>query len=264
MEKERASYVRIGWLATAGWVLFCGAYVTATCGWPAFVAMPANEFGDFLAGAFAPLAFFWLALGLLVQAKQLELQRSELSLQRRELELQREETARLANEARRQADAIAVNELHMRKDTFSRLRELVSEQLAELVYEVAVSLEGLDRIKRVSAEWGTDRISAAKRIVLGQLSISNRSELTRRLSGSMVWRRDFATYCNFFETLLRDAELADATGSLRYIVEHSTDANIYVGFTVVLGDRQHQLQRSDTLLDQLLGMPVGNANPDAR
>lgn len=31
-----------------------------------------NEFGDFLAGVFAPVAFFWLILGYMQQGKQLE------------------------------------------------------------------------------------------------------------------------------------------------------------------------------------------------
>lgn len=42
--------------------------------------MKLNEFGDFLAGAFAPLAFFWFVIGYFQQGKELQLQREELRL----------------------------------------------------------------------------------------------------------------------------------------------------------------------------------------
>ena len=45
-----------------------------------------NTLGDFLAGWFAPLAFFWLTYTVILQKNELILQREELSLQRNELE----------------------------------------------------------------------------------------------------------------------------------------------------------------------------------
>lgn len=45
-----------------------------------------NTLGDFLAGWFAPLAFFWLTYTVILQKNELTLQREELSLQRNELE----------------------------------------------------------------------------------------------------------------------------------------------------------------------------------
>lgn len=44
-----------------------------------------NELGDLLAGAFAPLAFMWMVITILMQGKELRLQREELGLQRQEL-----------------------------------------------------------------------------------------------------------------------------------------------------------------------------------
>ena len=60
-----------------------GAYVTAmlayTVGnWPNLLDMRANEFGDFLAGVFSPIAFLWLVLGFLQQGRELSLQIKEL------------------------------------------------------------------------------------------------------------------------------------------------------------------------------------------
>ena len=44
-----------------------------------------NEFGDFLAGAFSPVAFFWLVLGYLQQQKELQQNTKALELQALEL-----------------------------------------------------------------------------------------------------------------------------------------------------------------------------------
>lgn len=94
--------------------------------------MSLNEFGDFLAGTSASLAFLWLVFGYLQQGDELkqsnrtlELQVEELRLQREELEKQREETARLVEQAERQAEAIRDNELHARRDTALRVAEIL-------------------------------------------------------------------------------------------------------------------------------------------
>lgn len=50
-----------------------------------------NELGDFLAGIFAPIAFFWLVLGYMQQAKQLEQNTQALKQQEQALQLQIEE-----------------------------------------------------------------------------------------------------------------------------------------------------------------------------
>ena len=47
-----------------------------------------NELGDFLAGIFAPIAFFWLVLGYIQQAKQLEQNTQALKQQEQALRVQ--------------------------------------------------------------------------------------------------------------------------------------------------------------------------------
>ena len=67
--------------------------------------MSPNEWGDFLAGTFTPVAFLWLIVGYYQQGEELRLQRKELALQRAEFELQREELHALVGETARQAGA---------------------------------------------------------------------------------------------------------------------------------------------------------------
>lgn len=64
-----------------------------------------NEWGDFFAGAVAPVTFFWLVLGYLQQGEELRLSTEALRAQQEELRRQVEETATLAKNAERQAAA---------------------------------------------------------------------------------------------------------------------------------------------------------------
>ncbi|MDO5897897.1 hypothetical protein [Agrobacterium sp. Azo12] len=51
-----------------------------------------NELGDFLAGLFAPLAFFWLIITVLIQGKELALTRQELADNRKVMQEQADAT----------------------------------------------------------------------------------------------------------------------------------------------------------------------------
>lgn len=62
-----------------------------------------NELGDFLSGAFAPIAFLWLVAAVLIQAQELEAQREELVLTRQELTNSREVMKEQAEQAKNQA-----------------------------------------------------------------------------------------------------------------------------------------------------------------
>lgn len=98
-----------GFVVTAAWLSGLGflAYAQRT----QFVSMDPNEWGDFLAGAFAPLAFFWLVIGYLQQGEELRVSSKALQLQADELknsvEQQRElvEVTRLQVESEREAFA---------------------------------------------------------------------------------------------------------------------------------------------------------------
>lgn len=69
--------VSIAWLAFCGWLIYIR--------WCDVKTMPLNEYGDFMAGAFAPLAFLWLVLGYLQQGEELKLSTDALHLQANEL-----------------------------------------------------------------------------------------------------------------------------------------------------------------------------------
>lgn len=61
-----------------------------------------NEFGDFLAGAFSPVAFLWLVLGYMQQQKELQLNTQALQLQATELRNSVEQYEAMVKVAREQ------------------------------------------------------------------------------------------------------------------------------------------------------------------
>ncbi|WP_228722220.1 hypothetical protein [Acinetobacter schindleri] len=78
-----------------------------------------NEFGDFIAGAFAPLAFFWLVRGFYQQGKGLEQNSKALKLQ--------------ADELKKTTDALdlQVKEMRASVEQQSRLAEFYENELKQ-------------------------------------------------------------------------------------------------------------------------------------
>ena len=89
-----------------------------------------NAWGDLLAGAFAPLAFLWLFIAVMVQANELSLQREELVLTRGEYEQNRAVSEAQLTEIRRQAEHILAQTEVMRSEWDQRQSEI-----AEAAYE---------------------------------------------------------------------------------------------------------------------------------
>lgn len=74
----------IGIGITAFWIV--GLAIYWRCNPGKFGGLDPNELGDFLAGAFAPLAFLWLVLGFFQQGEELRYSGQALWLQGRELQ----------------------------------------------------------------------------------------------------------------------------------------------------------------------------------
>lgn len=70
-----------------------------------FVNLELNALGDFLAGAFGPIAFLWLVLGFLQQGRELKLSTDALQLQAQELKNSVEQQSIMASAAIQQIEA---------------------------------------------------------------------------------------------------------------------------------------------------------------
>lgn len=113
----------------------------------------ANELGDFLSGAFAPVAFLWLVAAVLIQAQELKAQREELALTRQELadsrEVMKEQAEQARNQAiqaQRQADYIGEQTENLKRQADDYYREkqdrIFDEALRAIHTSVLPSLAG--------------------------------------------------------------------------------------------------------------------------
>jgi len=110
---------KVGFTLTFIWLLTI--FATSTFRNKPVWCLSLNEFGDFLAGSFAPLAFFWFVIGYFQQGKELQLQREELALQRQELNYQGEQTKRLADTSEMQTELNQRKIEEMKKDISPKL-----------------------------------------------------------------------------------------------------------------------------------------------
>ncbi|ASP96728.1 hypothetical protein GOC87_32710 [Sinorhizobium meliloti] len=168
MEDQQKRKRRINWLwvafgLTLVYVVVLGGVLlpaTQQCDgaavplWQKYLACrPANELGDFLSGAFAPVAFLWLVAAVLIQAQELQAQRAELELTRQELadsrEVMKEQAEQARNQAiqaQRQADFIGEQTENLKRQAEDYYREkqdrIFDEAISAIHANVLSSLAG--------------------------------------------------------------------------------------------------------------------------
>lgn len=101
-KQAKRSLPRLGLGFTALWLVFLA--IMALAGWDLLFAQTPNEFGDMLAGVFAPLAFFWLVLGFFQQGEELKASVAALELQGEELRNSVEQQRELVKVSREQME----------------------------------------------------------------------------------------------------------------------------------------------------------------
>jgi hypothetical protein len=93
--------VVFGWATTVIWLLLCALFLYND--WASAAGMKFNEWGDFLAGASAPLAFLWLVIGYFQQGEELGQNTKALKQQERALQLQVDELSQSVEQQNRSA-----------------------------------------------------------------------------------------------------------------------------------------------------------------
>ena len=110
---------------TAAWALAFAILIVSKQ--DEFASLTLNEWGDFLAGASAPLALFWLVIGYFQHGQELRLNTRALNAQEEELRRQVEATTTLGDNAQRQAEAteglVQLNKEEQKRAALRELRE---------------------------------------------------------------------------------------------------------------------------------------------
>ncbi|NJO34591.1 MAG: hypothetical protein HC869_17120 [Rhodospirillales bacterium] len=102
--------------------------------WGPLWASGPDSFGNFLSGAFAPVAFLWLVIAVVLQGSELQAQRRELALTRQTLALQARELANNVEQLRRQTE-ISAKAYELSRFTSTELA--IDRQINDLCREVA-------------------------------------------------------------------------------------------------------------------------------
>ncbi len=202
--------ITIGWLSGGLWYL---GHVSET--------MPTQNFsleavGSFLEGAFAPLAFLWLVIGLFIQQQ--------------ELANNTEALRKTSEESAMQTQAIAATEMNARQETFFKIKENVFRQLggiAGMLYASSMgpagdgqmSLEEMDENFAHVAQ-GDSELFARKFLTMAFLE---EGELRELFDGTEIRRRHSSNFMHTFERLCRLARNCDVDG----IIEDSLMQNAF-------------------------------------
>lgn len=220
--------LRISLGLTAVWLVLGFLYISSVVGWTGFVQQQAPALGNFLEGAFAPLAFLWLVVGFFLQQRQLEQNTATLSAQ---LEVMH----RSAEQAELQSRAIAADELHSRQDTFLRVADMVREQLGVIAGFLYLSwavehgesqMEGPDGALAQFKAQGAGDTSAFDRAIFRQIygGIVSAEVL---FWGTPVRTQHSQNFTLHFERLLRLAGRCDPEGVIQDALRDSTSGRIY-------------------------------------
>ena len=125
----------LGLALTAAWLLLGALYISIRVGWANVVDLSADILGNFLEGAFAPLAFLWLVIGYFLQHRELEQNTEALRAQAIEIK-------RSAEQAIIQTERMAASERHAHQEAYLRLADTVGNQLGAIAGLLYVSSQG--------------------------------------------------------------------------------------------------------------------------
>jgi hypothetical protein len=172
--------------------------------------------GSFLEGAFAPLAFLWLVIGLFIQ--------------QRELANNTEAIRRTSEQSEKQTQAIAATEMNARQETFFKIAESVRHQLGGISGMLLISglgPVGSGRISREQTDALFEQSAKGDYEVFARMFVSmdfmEEGGLEELLYGTEIRQRHVRNYMRTFERLCRLAKNCDVDG----IIEDSMMQNAF-------------------------------------
>lgn len=206
--------VTLGWIGGGLWYVLSVSRST-----------PGQEFtldviGSFLEGAFAPLAFLWLVIGLFIQ--------------QRELANNTEALRKTSEHAELQTQTIAATEMNARQETFFKIKENVDQQLGGISGMLYASSKGPNGNGEMSREQmdecfkhvadGDHEIFARMFLTLGILDNDGLEEM---FYGTEIRSRHTRNYMRTFERLCRLARNCDVDGIIEDALMQSALGLLY-------------------------------------
>lgn len=183
-------------------------------------AMHIDELGGFLEGAFVPLAFMWLVIGLFVQQKELA---SNTEIMRQSM-----------LQGQQQAEAVAALEVNTRQEAFFKISQNVQKQLGMVTGMQFISAFGGTEGNVVPDERIRELLQA---LSLGDDTVFVREFLSNSLPmidqrtlvfyGTEIRRRHSMNYREAFERLVNLAAGCDSDGLISGTVTNTAFGLLY-------------------------------------
>jgi hypothetical protein len=214
----------LGAVMTVSWIAGAAVYLSAQP--DRLLDMHIDELGGFLEGAFAPLAFLWLVIGLFIQQKEL----ADNTEVMRQSMLQ----------AQQQAEAMAALEVNARQEAFFKIADNVKKELGVIAGMQFISAFGStegnivaeSRIRELLQAVSTGDDEAFVREFLS-VNVPLHDQRQRVFYGTDIRRRHSMTFRDTFERLLALAEKCDTDKLISGTVTH-TAMGLYYNMLVRL------------------------------
>lgn len=221
----------LGLSVTFGWLLLGALYVSANIGWVNIEDTPADQLGNFLEGAFAPLAFLWLVIGYFLQQKELQQNTEAL---------------------RQQAEQMAESVSHSRQEAFINVVRSVRQQLGSIAGFLFISSQSLNAEGQVTLEEQSQMFSKqsagdpeifARRLLEIHVATPDDETRYRLFYGTAIRARHSNNFVFTFDRLVRRAEEVDPEGILRDALLGSAHGMLYETA------KRHQARAPEELAD---------------
>jgi hypothetical protein len=229
LSEENADWrIWFGLSISSCWLIMLSIYISGSIGWRNISSAPIETLGNFLEGAFAPLAFLWLVIGYFLQQK-------ELSHNTEAIKMQHSEIQKTADQAVIQAVAIQASELHARRESFLKIAESVKQQLGALLGFLYISSQGetgsgfvsSERLSELWSKMGKSDPEVFARSLLELLASQGERYAYKVLYGTPIRTKHCADFCFSFERLLRAARECDEEGMIVDSVLGSAQGYVY-------------------------------------
>ena len=221
----------LGLSITFGWLLLGGVYISTNIGWLNFEHIPADTLGNFLEGAFAPLAFLWLVIGYFLQQKELQQNTEAL---------------------RQQSEQMAESVRHARQDTFLQVVRNVRYQLGTISGFLFISSQSVGADGTVTPEEQSQMFAKqseqdpeifSRRLLEIHVVLEDEAERYALFYGTRIRARHSNNFIFTFERLMRRAEQVDSDNMIR-------DALLANGHGMIYGiAKRHQANAPPDLAD---------------
>ena len=219
----------LGLSITLFWLLLGVFYISGSIGWANITSLPADELGNFLEGAFAPLAFLWLVIGYFLQQK--ELQQNTKALQAQAIEIHRS-----AEQAVIQSQKMIESEVHAKQNTFLQIVASVRSQLGSIGGLLFISSQGMTTDGNVTGEEVSQLFAKqssqepevfSRRLLKLHVQLADPAEQFDLFYGTPVHARHSNNFIYTFDRLMKRAEEVDPDNMIRDSLLASSHGFIY-------------------------------------